>query len=484
MSAFTKFAPSLESGHVARIGCVAQPESRLNPVFRSSGNTMQTSLRSLGLGLIASSIIVVAVGLSRPVEPRSIAADTLQAAGPLKWYRGNMHTHSLWSDGDDYLEMIALWYREHSYDFLVFTDHNTLADKERWVGIDKSKGGRAAFDKLKARFPDGWVEERVKLDKESNETRREVRLRRFDEVVAKLGKQDKLLLIQGEEISDKFGKLPIHMNAHNLRDAIPPLGGEGVTEVIQNNINAVIAQRERTRQPMIAHLNHPNFGWGVTAEDLAPVRGENFFEVYNGHPGVNNAGDDTHASCERIWDIVNTKRIAELNLPLLYGLATDDGHSYHKIPSRASEPGRGWVMVLATQLTPASLIESLEAGRFYSSSGVTLEKVEATAKSLAITVRPDPDATYTIDFIGTRKGFDPKSEPVRDKDGKELPVTRKYSPDIGAVLKTEPGTTAKYEFKGDELYVRARITSSRKHPNPSAIGEPERAWTQPVRPGI
>ena len=139
-------------------------------------------------------------------------------------------------------------------------------------------------------------------------------------------------------------------------------------------------------------------------------------------------------------------------------------------------------MVLAAELTPASLIESLEAGRFYSSSGVTLEKVEATAKSLTVTVRPDADATYTIDFLGTRKGFDPKSEPVRDKDGKELPVTRKYSDTIGATLKSVQGASAKYEFTGDELYVRARITSSRQHPNPSTVGEPERAWTQPVRP--
>ena len=89
-----------------------------------------------------------------------------------------------------------------------------------------------------------------------------------------------------------------------------------------------------------------------------------------------------------------------------------------------------------------------------------LEKVEATAKSLTVAVRPDPEATYTIDFLGTRKNFDPKSEPVRDKDGKELPVTRSYSPDIGAVLKTVQGTSAKYEFTGDEPYVRARITSS------------------------
>ena len=442
---------------------------------------MPTRLRSLGLGLIVASIIVAATRLSRPVEPEAIAAETLQAAGPLKWHRGNMHTHSHWSDGDDYLEMIALWYREHSYDFLVFTDHNTLADKERWVGIETSKGGRKAFDKLKAKFPGGWVEERMKVNKTTKMVQQEVRLKRFDEVFAKLAEQDKFLLIQGEEISDKFGKLPIHLNAHNIRDALPPLGGESVTEVIQNNVNAVIAQRERTKQPMIVHLNHPNFGWGITAEDLAPVRGENFFEVYNGHPTVHNAGDDTHASAERIWDIINTKRLAELNLPLLYGLATDDGHSYHKIPSRASEPGLGWVMVLAAQLTPASLIESLEAGRFYSSSGVTLEKIEATAKSLTVTVRPDLDATYTIDFLGTRKNFDPKSESVKDKDGKELPVTRKYSDTIGATLKSVQGTSAKYEFTGDELYVRARITSSRQHPNPSTVGESERAWTQPVR---
>ena len=449
---------------------------------------MPTRLRSLGLGLVVASIIVAAVGLSQPVEPVTVAAETLQAAGPLQWHRGNLHTHSHWSDGDDYLEMIALWYREHSYDFLVFTDHNTLANKERWVEIDKSKGGRKAFDKLKAQFPEGWVEERTKVNEVTKVAQQEVRLKRFDEVFAKLAEKNKFLLIQGEEISDKFGKLPIHLNAHNIRDALSPLGGDSVTETIQNNVNAVIAQRERTKQPMIVHLNHPNFGWGVTAEDLAPVRGENFFEVYNGHPGVNNSGDETHASTERIWDIINTKRLTELNLPLLYGLATDDGHSYHQIPSRASEPGRGWVMVLATQLTPASLIESLEAGRFYSSSGVTLEKVEATAKSLTVTVRPDADATYTIDFIGTRKNFDPKSEPELDKGGKELPVTRKYSHTIGAVLKTVSGlkagkeTSAKYEFTGDELYVRARITTSRLHPNPSTVAELERAWTQPVRP--
>lgn len=436
---------------------------------------MSRRLRSLAVGLFAMTIIACIVAISQP-RPAIVSADTLKAEGPLKWYRGNLHTHSHWSDGDDYLEMIALWYRDHNYQFLAFTDHNTLADRERWVEVEKTKGGKKAYDKLKARFPEGWVDERMIED------RLEVRLKKFDEVVGKVGQPGDFLMIQSEEISDKFGNLPIHMNAHNVRDAIPPMGGESPQDVIQRNVDALIAQQERTRQPMFVHINHPNFGWGLTAEDFMRVRGENFFEVYNGHPSVHNDGDELHSSTERIWDIINSMRLAELDLPLLYGLATDDGHSYHKIPSRSAEPGRGWVMVLAPELTTAALIENLERGRFYASSGVMLDEVTATPMSLTISVKPDADVTYRIDFIGTLKTFDRTSEPHRDPMGRKLHITRKYSSEIGKTLKSVNDAKATYDFSGDELYVRARVTSSRKHPNPSVIGEFERAWTQPVRP--
>ena len=432
--------------------------------------------RPVFVGLSAVLIIVGVVVLSQPNGVETASADTLKAAGPLKWYRGNLHTHTYWSDGDDYPEMIAQWYRDRQYDFLCFTDHNVLADRERWIDVAKSKGGQKAYDKLKEKFPEGWAEERIRED------RLEVRLKRFDEVVEKISEPGKFLLIQGEEISDKFFVHPIHLNAQNIRDVLPPLGGNSVYEVIQHNVDAVIAQRERTRQPMMVHLNHPNFGWGIAAEDLMRVRGENFFEVYNGHPSVHNDGDAIHASTEQIWDIINSMRLTEFELPLMYGLATDDGHSYHSMPSRASEPGRGWVMVLAPELSPAGLIESMDAGRFYASSGVTLDEVTSTNKSVSVTVRPDPDATYRVDFIGTLKGFDRSSEPVRDKAGKKMPVTRRYSSEIGAIFKSVDGPSGTYEFTGNELYVRARVTSSRNHPNPSAVGEFERAWTQPVKP--
>jgi len=429
--------------------------------------------------LFLASIVIAAgaflLSINRPTAPDAAMAEVLTAEGGLKWYQGNLHTHSLWSDGDDYLEMIALWYKDHDYDFLCFTDHNVLPDHQRWSDVLKNKGKQQAYDKLKARFPDGWTDERTV------DNRLEVRLKTFDEVSHKIAEPGKFLLIQGEEISDRFELVPIHLNATNIQQMIPPLGGESVYDTMQNNVNAVIAQRERTGEPIFVHLNHPNFYYAVTAEDLMRVRGENFFEVYNGHPSVRNAGDETHASTERIWDIILTERLARIGLPMMYALATDDGHSYHRIPSRDSEPGRGWVMVLADELSPAALIEAMESGRFYASSGVSFAQVTSSPDGLELEIEPEPGASYTIEFIGTRKGYDRTSKPMIDKDGKEVRATRIYSDDVGTVFHKVSGTKGAYHFTGDEIYVRARVTSSKLHPNPSEVGEFKQAWAQPVR---
>ena len=33
-----------------------------------------------------------------------------------QWKKGNLHTHSFWSDGDDFPEMIIDWYKTNNYD--------------------------------------------------------------------------------------------------------------------------------------------------------------------------------------------------------------------------------------------------------------------------------------------------------------------------------------------------------------------------------
>ncbi len=397
---------------------------------------------------------------------------------PPRWYKGNTHAHSLWSDGDDFPEMIVDWYRKRDYDFLALSDHNILADHERWLTISdvvRRAQGDDVMTKYEARFGDGWVEKR------EHDGRRQVRLKQLAEFRGLFEKPGEFLLIPAEEITDGFAKRPIHVNAVNIAERIDPPHGDSARATMRNILRTVREQAERTGRPILAHLNHPNFGWGVTAEDLAHVIEEDFFEVYNGHPGINHLGDETHASDERIWDIANTIRIAELKAPPLYGVATDDSHTYH---GRSNvTPGRGWVMVRARELSPAALIEAMRRGDFYASSGVTLREVRYSpeTKKIEIEIAPDGDATFTTEFIGTRSGFDARSEPARGENGEPRDdITRRYSSDVGAVLARVEGLRAGYTLTGDELYVRATITSSAPAGNPSFDGQRKQAWTQPV----
>jgi len=401
------------------------------------------------------------------------------AADPApRWWKGNLHTHSLWSDGDDYPEMIADWYKQQGYHFLALSDHNVIQTGERWSMVSTNKGGTNAFAKYLARFGRDWVESRVMDGK------LQVRLQPLDKFRPRFDEPGKFLLIQSEEITDRHLTAPVHINATNPRELIQPRGGGDVFEVMQNNVNQVLEQRRRTGQPMFPHLNHPNFGWGVTAEELMRVRGERFFEVYNGHPTVHNEGDAVHAGTDRIWDIMLTWRIAILDLEPVFGLGTDDSHHYQRTAATNSNSGRGWVMVRAPGLTTESLIAAMEAGDFYASSGVRLKDVRREKHRLAVEIEAEPGVSYTTQFIGTRRGFDRRSEPVRAANGEALRVTHRYSKDVGAVLAEVPGSAPNYSLKGDELYVRAKIISSKPKANGALKGELETAWTQPLVSGV
>lgn len=405
-----------------------------------------------------------------------LASPGAEPAG--RWWKGNLHTHTHWSDGDDYPEMIASWYKEKGYHFLALSDHNILSDHERWISIAKSKGGQVAFDKYLAQFGEDWVEQRTSASD------KEVRLKTLGEFRPKFDEPGRFLMVQAEEITGRFLTAPIHINVTNVRECIMPPKGKSVADTIQKTFDAVAEQRRRTGVPMFAHINHPNFGWALTAEEMMNLEGDRFFEVYNGHPSVHNEGDEKRAGTERIWDILLTERLAELGKPAFFGLATDDSHHYHNEPKKLSRPGRGWVMVRAAKLAAEDLIAAMEAGDFYASSGVTLRDVNASGGKLTVAVEPEAGVTYKIEFVGTRKGYNRSSLPITGDDGATMRTTRKYSSEIGTVLSTVEGTSATYQTKGDEIYVRARISSSKLKENPYREGEFEMAWTQPLVTGV
>src|SRR5262245_54452768 len=114
---------------------------------------MTGRFRSFVLFFLAFGMLTAAAAW-RTEPPKSTPAEerlpALRQDGPRYW-KGNLHTHSLWSDGDDFPEMIADWYKQRGYDFLALSDHNILAEGERWVDVPEKGTRGLALQKYRTR---------------------------------------------------------------------------------------------------------------------------------------------------------------------------------------------------------------------------------------------------------------------------------------------------------------------------------------------
>lgn len=371
-----------------------------------------------------------------------------------KWYKGHLHTHSYWSNGNDYPEMVTDWYKKRGYDFLAFSEHNLIAKWERWMDVPKGSEKEAIFKDYLKKFGEEWVEYT------ENGSFFKVKLKTLEEYRSRFEEDKQFLLFQSEEIHDNYQGHPVHVNATNIQEAIQPQGGNSVSAMLQNNIDAVLSQSEETGTTIIPHINHPNISWAITADDIKQLNGVRFFEVYSGHPNANNSGDSTHAGTEQMWDEVNTFN-AQINRPLLYGLAVDDAQDYHSFATYLSNPGRGWIQVRSSGFSRDSIMAAMQRGDFYSSTGVRLLDIQFEGSSLTVTIDMEAGVNYTTQFIGT----------LQEQPDKP-----------GVVLAEESGTEVSYTLKGNELFVRAKVISDKVQGNPALNeeGATEVAWTQPV----
>jgi hypothetical protein len=300
----------------------------------------------------------------------------------LRWFKGNTHTHTLNSDGDSTPDDVVRWYREHGYQFLVLTDHNFLTSVD---GLNALHGANERF-----------------------------------------------LVIKGEEVTSSFKSAPIHINGLDVAERVEPARDAGsAVETIQRNVDAI------RRVAGVPHINHPNFGWALTPDDLRQVKNNRLFEIYNGHPTVHNDGGGGVPGLEQAWDLILSQGV------LLYGIAVDDAHTFKQPGNQAvAGPGRGWVVVRAPRLEARALLEAMERGDFYASNGVELVDVTSTSNSMTVQIRQRGDFKYRTQFIGTG----------------------------GQVLKETVELTSTYMFTGTEGYVRAKVIDSGGRV----------AWIQPV----
>ena len=370
------------------------------------------------------------------------------------WLKGNLHTHTYWSDGDGFPEMVLDWYKSHDYQFIALSEHNIIARTDKWKKIPKSMIYQQAFKDYLKKYGEDWVEYK------EDSTGISVKLKTETEYRPLFEEEGKFAIITAQEITDGYEGKPLHMNATNVQELIQPRHGNSVAETMQNNINAVLEQRETTGEPVMPHINHPNFGWAFTVEDMKSLRGERFFEVFNGHPQVHNYGDSVRMGMEEMWDQINIAYLNR-NQPLMYGIATDDSHNYHLFGGQYSNSGRGWIMVQGKSLSTKSIIETMEAGNFYASTGATLASLKQDENEIELEIKPETGVSYIIEFIGVRKGSN-KSE----------------------VFETINGTKASFELTKEILFVRAKISSSKSKENPFQEGDYEMAWTQPISHGL
>lgn len=334
-------------------------------------------------------------------------------------YRCNTHTHTRGADVNATAEFVVEWYKAHGYQCLFITDHEFLTDV---APLNRKFGGNGEF-----------------------------------------------LVLTGQQITQivSDNSLPGgmrhgHMNGINTQRVIMPmrsadaerktglqslLAPEGVslTETYLRNI------AEIEKAGGIPQINHPNLAWSVRLEDLLPIDRPFLMEVWNSFPTSNNLGgtdENGHRSpsTEELWDALLTRG------KIVWGTATDDSHEYQRsFQDRESPtPGKGWIVIQATSLTAPALVEALREGRFYASTGLSLERYSVDSKGISFEITSPrgwtgalvPSARYTTRFIGEN----------------------------GRLLAEVTGRSPQYRFQGDEKYVRASIIDS----------DGRRAWTQPV----
>jgi hypothetical protein len=351
-------------------------------IYATAANLKSNQRSAMTISLLRSAILLCC-----------LTAQLTQGQQPqYYWFKGNTHTHTLNSDGDSTPDDVAKWYREHGYDFLFITDHNMVTD----------------VDPLNALFGGGG----------------------------------QFLVLRGEEVTSNFTsgatKIYVHVNALNPRETARSAQGRSARETLQKDLDTIHAAGG------LAQINHPNFMWQLTADDIVAVKGARLLEIMNTHPIVNSYGAGPSApSAEEIWDQVLSRGV------VLWGVASDDTHELKAGSQRGTAgagagPGKGWIVVRAEHLTSEEITRAIDTGDFYASTGVELKDYKVEGKQIIIAIRSQDRymTKYRTQFIGKN----------------------------GRVLQDTTGNSATYAIKANEGYIRARITDSNG----------KMAWTQPV----
>ncbi len=418
-----------------------------------------------------------------------------------RWFKGNLHAHSQWSDGKDLPELVIDAYKKKGYDFFSLTDHNLIQNAPlRFNGfaMDFTPKNRKPFEGetsfWKRTSPkEGWPnltnahiqKARERFGNDSVITRETeeglyVRMKTFDELHEQFAEKGKFLLIPGFEMTAPY----VHVNLLNVRKDFY-LDDSNMSKLISMSFDRATELYAEQNEPWLFTLNHPLWQYYNVQPSALIARPEiHHYELNNNstqYPFIPEAWTP-----ETFWDVVNAWRSTH-DQELLYATGTDDSHGIFRTDY---VPYVGWMYVYAKELTTEAIFKAMNRGDSYTSSGLELAEVNFDGRTLAIRIKPNKEGHYRIEFVGTKKGYDPTAKNLNIPSRADSPahIVEAYSDQIGQTLAVVDGLEGSYTLQDCDLYVRAKayrvgagnVVLGSDYPIDAPLNS-DAAWTQPYR---
>ena len=280
------------------------------------------------------------------------------------YYKANLHCHSRYSDGRATREEIKEQYKAHGYSAVAFTDHehsidtSALTDDDFVAILGCELGIYGKKIDTDSPLPSGS----------------QVHLCMY-------AKDPKNLLTpcyNASRDSYKFEDVR-HLVVKDTDDFPRVYSAEGINEMV----------RTAHKQGFLVSYNHPS--WSLeNAQQYLEYEDFDFVEIYNtgcdktGYPSTEYAFDDMMKAGKRT-----------------YGICTDDNHNIFGFDTERSDSFGGWVMINAPKLDYSSLIEGLERGDFYASTGPEIYSL-TVEDDLTVKVKFSPAVRAVILTQGRR----------------------------------------------------------------------------------
>lgn len=279
-------------------------------------------------------------------EARILSLNVPGFAESGNWYKGNLHSHTVNSDGHLTPAESVKLFREHGYHFLCFSEHDRYTDY------------RDEFDCEDFIILPGLEASAVLYESEGSKLRPKVH-----HIHGILGTKE----MQKQATKEPYK----HMEIHPVDKYYGDWDGAKAAQKLAD---------EMTSRGMIATYNHPIWS-RVREEEFIHTKGIWAMEIYNyGTVNESATGYD-----ETYWDVMLREG------KQIFAFASDDNHNDGIVEDACG----GYIVVKAEELSREAIVKNMLAGNYYSSSGPEIYDWGIQDGKAYVSSSP----VYRIDFI-------------------------------------------------------------------------------------